>query len=187
MNRRSSRQSKNKPINPTFFVFCEGETEEALMKHLRSKYRLPIEIHHKIAGCDISDRYIASYKRKFQTHSKDRTYLLYDLDKDDIVEKLKTAKATLIGSNPCIELWFLLHYCSQNSVITAADCIKKLKTNLRCYKKGVVDENLKKKMAECHSEAAGRAKKLNWSENPSTNMHRIIEDLECVKEIKMRD
>lgn len=181
MSSRSYRQSKNKSINPAFFVFCEGETEEALMKYLRSKYRMSIEIKPKVAGCDISDRYIANYKKSRPTHKKDKDYLLYDLDKEDIIERLKNVKATLIGSNPCIELWFLLHYCSQKSETTTEDCIKKLKQNIKQYKKGVIDDNIKKKMVECHQKATERAKSMNWPENPSTNIHLIIEDLESVK------
>ena len=60
----SERQaSKGKKINPHFWVFCEGKTEEAYIRFLRSEYRLPVEIVTKIAGCDISERYIRSYKK----------------------------------------------------------------------------------------------------------------------------
>jgi hypothetical protein len=61
MSRRA--ESKRKTIKPHFWVFCEGETEEAYVQFLRSEYRLPIEIVSKIAGSDISIRYIQSYKK----------------------------------------------------------------------------------------------------------------------------
>ena len=54
-----SRISKGKKINPTYFVFCEGETEEVYINHLRSKYRLPININSKIAGNRITEKYIS--------------------------------------------------------------------------------------------------------------------------------
>jgi hypothetical protein len=183
MSSRSSRQSKNKLVNPTFFVFCEGETEEAFVSHLRTKYRLSIVIKPKIAGCDISGRKIANIKKQHSTHPKDKDYLLYDLDRKDTVERLQKINATLIGSNPCIELWFLLHCCSQNSTISTDECLKKLKQNIKQYKKGAIDDALKKKMAEteCRNKAAERAKSLKWPENPSTNVHQIIEDLEHVR------
>ncbi|MDP4915040.1 MAG: RloB family protein [Saprospiraceae bacterium] len=44
---RNKRIPKGKVINPTFYVFCEGETEEAYINYLRSKYRLPILIDAK--------------------------------------------------------------------------------------------------------------------------------------------
>lgn len=33
------RKSKGKQINPTFFVFCEGKTEEQYIEYLRSKFK----------------------------------------------------------------------------------------------------------------------------------------------------
>ena len=46
---KSKRQaSKGKKINPHFWVFCEGETEEAYIRFLRSEYRLPVEIIQKL-------------------------------------------------------------------------------------------------------------------------------------------
>lgn len=52
---REKRYSKAKKINPHFWVFCEGETEEAYVKHLRSQYRIPIEIVPKIVGNKITE------------------------------------------------------------------------------------------------------------------------------------
>ena len=46
----SRRQSRGKRINPTYFVFCEGETEEEYVKYLRSVFRIPIEINSKKLG-----------------------------------------------------------------------------------------------------------------------------------------
>jgi len=57
----SKRESKGKKIKPTFFIFCEGETEEEYVKFLRSIYLLPSEIDTKIAGSEISERYISKF------------------------------------------------------------------------------------------------------------------------------
>ena len=46
---RSRRPPKGKKIKPTFFVFCEGKTEEQYIKLLKSHYRIPIEIDSKNA------------------------------------------------------------------------------------------------------------------------------------------
>ena len=86
MNNR--RQSKGKVIRPTFFVFCEGESEEAYVKFLRSKYRLPIEICPSVAGLSISKEHIRHFKKDKSTHPKDKDFLMYDLDRDDILERL---------------------------------------------------------------------------------------------------
>ena len=41
---RKVRISKGKQMKPNFFVFCEGETEIAYVKFLRSLYRAPIQV-----------------------------------------------------------------------------------------------------------------------------------------------
>ena len=51
---KRNRVSKAKKIKPHFWVFCEGKTEEAYVKHLRSLYRIPIEIAPKIVGNKIT-------------------------------------------------------------------------------------------------------------------------------------
>lgn len=76
----SRRKSRGKRINPTFYVFCEGQTEEEYIKFLRSKYRIPIEINSKRAGDSISQRFINSYLRTKTRHKKDQIFLMYDLD-----------------------------------------------------------------------------------------------------------
>jgi hypothetical protein len=172
--------SKGKKINPHFWVFCEGETEEAYIRFLRSEYRLPVEIIPKIAGCDVSERYIQSYKKGKPVHKKDLDFLVYDADVPEVLEKLRLINsATLISSNPSIELWFLLHYKNQTAQIQEYECVRELyKRNHGFYKKGVLDESLKSKLKEKYREAGKRSRKLILYNNPSTNMHDFIEALE---------
>lgn len=175
--------SKGKKINPHFWVFCEGETEEAFVCFLRSKYRIPIEIVTKIIGNKITPRIIKSYKQNKPTHPKDKDFLMYDADVSETLEKLKTIKtAVLIASNPSIELWFLLHYKYQTASTTTKDCIKELcKRNKNIYKKGIIDTQLKSKLTENWTKACGRAKTLTLYNNPSSNMFIFIEELEKVR------
>ena len=84
---RNKRIPKGKVINPTFYVFCEGETEEAYINYLRSKYRLPILIDAKIAGNRITGKYIQNCKKDKANHPKDITYLVYD--SKECIQKLK--------------------------------------------------------------------------------------------------
>ena len=60
---RKRAKLRTKKINPHFWVFCEGKTEEAYIGFLRSKYRLSIEIISKVSGHNISERYIKSFKK----------------------------------------------------------------------------------------------------------------------------
>jgi hypothetical protein len=175
--------SKGKKINPHFWVFCEGETEEAYVCLLRSKYRIPIEIVPKIVGTKITQRIIKNSKQGKPTHHKDKDFLMYDADVIEVLEKLKSIKtAVLIASNPSIELWFLLHYKNQTANITTDNCIRQLSNrNRNTYKKGVIDAQLEIKLSENCVKACNRAKELILFDNPSSNMNVFIEELENVK------
>ncbi len=179
----SKRTSRGKKINPPFWVFCEGETEEAYVKHLRSQFRLPIEIVPKIVGNKITERFIKSYKKGKPTHIKDKDFFFYDADIEPVLKKLQKFKsAILIVSNPSIEFWFLLHYKNQISAVTTGYCIKELSNRNRTkYKKGFIDESLKIRLIEKRKDACKRAKTTNNFKNPSTNVHLFIAELEKAK------
>ena len=176
--------SKGKKINPHYWVFCEGETEEAYVAFLRSKYRIPIEIVPKIVGNKITSRFINKYKQNKPTHEKDKDFLMYDADVPETLERLKAIRsALLIASNPSIELWFLLHYKNQTANITTKECIKELSNrNRNVYKKGIIDSQLESKLTEICSKACDRAKNLELFKNPSSNMNIFIEELERHKQ-----
>ena len=174
--------SKGKTIKPTFFVFCEGETEEAYIKYLRSSYRLPIEIDPKVAGSSITNRYISEYKKHRPVHPKDKTFLIYDCDVEALMKKLHEIKdADLLSSNPCFEFWYLLHCQNQTTSLTSDDCISKLKSNISRYKKGVLDDKLKSLLVEKKSKAIERAKAFPEFCNPSTKVYLLVEELDAIK------
>ena len=109
MSKRS--KPKGKKIKPQIWVFCEGETEKAYVEHLRAKYRLPIEIISRVAGSDITERYINQCKKDKPGDPKDLDFLMYDADVPAVLKRLQSIpQATLLFSNPVIELWFLLHF-----------------------------------------------------------------------------
>jgi hypothetical protein len=182
---RNHRKSKGKEIKPTFFIFCEGESEDAYVSHLRSYYRIPIVIDSKVSGNGITQKYINNTLKHKPTHEKDKCFLLYDIDVPEMLERLKSINdSTLIASNPCFELWYVLHYCNQISQINTNDCHNKLRTNCSEYKKGKIPEKLKVKLIESVSKAIERAKKYSLYGNPSTNAYLLIEELNKAKKIQ---
>ncbi len=122
------RAPKGKKINPTIFIFCEGETEVAYVNLLKSLYRLPsIHIHARIKGNNITKEYIENYKKDKPTHEKDSTCLFYDIDVPHMQEKLsKIENCILLISNPVVELWFLLHYKHQKAYTNSNYCFEEL-------------------------------------------------------------
>ena len=178
----SKRTSKGKPIKPIFFVFCEGETEEAYIKFLRSTYRIPVEIDPKIAGNKITEKYISNYKSQKNVHPKDKTYLVYDCDVEPVLQKLKCIKKVhLLCSNPCFEFWYLLHCQNQTASITSKECVSKLKQHIKNYQKGVFDDKLKSKIIENKDKSVLRAKSLTEFSNPSSTVYKLMEDLDEIQ------
>ena len=108
---RQIRKSKGKTMKPNFFVFCEGESEVAYISHLRSQYRAPIQIIPRKSDSNISVRYIENCKREYVATQNDKTFLMFDLDVNGMLEHLQSIPdVVLLVSNPCIELWYLLHF-----------------------------------------------------------------------------
>ena len=181
---RNIRKSKGKKINPTLFVFCEGETEEAYIYFLKSHYRLAsIIIHPKVSGNSITRKFIDNYKKGKTTHEKDIDYLMYDLDIPEIFPRLKKIKnCILLLSNPCIELWFLLHYKNQTATVDCQHCCNELKNRKRSiYKKGEICTKLRERLSNKKYEAIKRAISLEEYSNPSSSIYKLLEKLEELK------
>ena len=178
---RQTRKSKGKTMKPNFFVFCEGESEVAYVSHLRSQYRVPIQIITRKSDSNISVRYIENCKREYIVTKNDKTYLMYDLDVDGMLVHLQSIPgAVLLVSNPCIELWYLLHFEECHAELTQNACIKKLKRHLEHYTKGALALNEKQQLSDKTSGAMERAQVLETYNNPSTTIYKMIELLESL-------
>ena len=131
-NMDAEKGYKQGRMKPVFLVFCEGETEENYVDFIRRQYKSPIKIVPKTAGTNISQRLINKQQNELKISKDDRisTFLMYDLDVAPVVEKLKSCKAVWLCSNPCVELWFLLHSQPQTSELQTEQCVRALrKTN----------------------------------------------------------
>ena len=173
---RKKRVSRGKQMKPIFFVFCEGETELEYVRFLRSLYRAPIQIIAKKGKSNISEDVIEHSKREYVTTEKDKVFLMYDLDVDGMLEHLQTIPNTvLLVSNPCVELWFLLHYQEQKTALSTDRCIQLMQKVSKEYKKGIISDREKKVLADNRNLAAERAKCLEEYQNPSTTVYRLLE------------
>ena len=175
---RKARISKGKQMKPNFFVFCEGETEMAYVKFLRSLYRAPIQVITKKGKSNISEDFIVKSKNEYVQTEQDKVFLMYDLDVDGMLEQLqKIPNTELLVSNPCVELWFLLHYQEQKTEISSGKCIQKLQKFSKEYKKGILSEEEKTFLAEKKDLAIERAKNMIGYQNPSSTVYKLLEKL----------
>ncbi len=174
---------KGKRIKPQIWVFCEGKTEEAYVAHLRSKYRIPIEIVTRVSGFSISEKSIEKCKQGKPQHPKDMDFLIYDADVQSLLERIPLIpNVTLLLSNPSIELWFLLHYKKQTAAVSTDDCIRELSNrNRNTYIKGRIDNKLERHLIEGCLQACNRAKSMDKAKNPSSNVYVFIDTLETIK------
>ena len=176
---RKQRVSRGKAMRPNFFVFCEGEMEEAYIGILRAHYRAPIQIITKKTLLNITPALINRIKANYICTKNDRTFLMYDLDVATVLERLKKIpNATLLCSNPCVELWLMLHYANQKTELTSKECVEQLCTILPTYRKGTISKTMELDLLQRMSQAIDQAEKLLPYANPSTTVFEFIKALE---------
>ena len=177
---------KSRKTRKVILVICEGETEKNYVELLKHHYRLPITIKSKVVGNKITKRLIKQYIKELNVESEEEViiFFMYDMDVEEIIEKLKELNGTAILSNPCIELWFLLHHIDQRREISSNELLKKLTCTTREWKsyiKGTFNSRQSEILLSHRNLASQRAKMMDWPKNPSTNMHLFLESLENEK------
>lgn len=181
------RRDTGKPrhMRPAILVLCEGETEEVYVDFLRQQYRCPIKIVSKILGSHIDERRIRAIQDSMKLSGNDvvHTFFMYDRDVHATNYKLDSIKGVKLCSNPCIELWFLLHVRSVNASITSRACVDMLRHENEVWKDYSKAELTLTQRACLWNErlvASERAKKLLDFQNPSSTIYQLIEYLEDI-------
>lgn len=179
---RGREERISKKMKQAFLVFCEGFTEECYVQELHQRYRSPIKIVPIRQGQDISNALIAREVKKEKVSNSDRieTFLMYDQDVPEFNSKLGKCNGTKICSNPCIELWFLLHSYEQKSSLSSNECVKTLLNSGEWskYKKGMLSPTQKNLLWNNRSIAKERAKTLIEGKNPSTCVYKLLDAVE---------
>ena len=163
-------------------VICEGETEVCYINLLKSWYKSPIRIVSHIEGTKITPSLVEKRTKELKISQRDKvhTFLMYDMDVQAINEKLRKCKAEMLLSNPCFEIWLLLHAKDQKAAIETDALIKELKKSApvwKNYSKSAFTETQKSFLNDKKEVAVARAKKLPEFLNPSTGIYRLIEML----------
>lgn len=176
-------------MRKVFLIICEGETEGAYVDALKKYFRLPITIKTKVCGSAINHRLIKQYVEELGIEREDeyRIFYIYDSDVQCVVDKIKALPGDLILTNPCIELWFMLHSVeytrSQDSKSIIKD-LSKCHTAWASYAKGALSRDQIGILLNRRSHAIERSKRLDWPFNPSSNMYVFLEALESEKTLK---
>jgi hypothetical protein len=178
---RKPRFSKVKAMLPNFFVFCEGDSEVKYVEILRSYFRQPVHIIAKKTLLNITPALVERCKASYIQTKNDHTFLMYDLDVTSVLERLKKIpNTTLLCSNPCFELWLLLHAREQSSEISSDEVVKELRKSALVWKDYKKSQFTKEQLTFLQTNtdvAIDRAKKLHEFQNPSTSIYKLIEML----------
>lgn len=155
MARRNPFQRPRQPrvVGRKILIVCEGrETEPGYFRGILEFKRIPKELRrlrHPNATDPLSivreaDRLRKVWKAEGTWTPDDEVWAVFDGDehirdrRESWVEALRLAARAgihLAISNPCFELWYLLHYQEQNGCLSPQDALRLLRTHIRDYEK----------------------------------------------------
>lgn len=180
-----------------FLLVCEGKvTEPRYFKQLRHEWRSHVNLEIVPgAGVPISvvqeaiarrDEAISKAKSEHDSNLKfDEVWCVFDRDDHPRVDEARTKAAQkgfkVAFSNPCFELWLLLHFCDQTAHIARDTLRTECQTHLPGYDKLIPTGRI----ACTYQDALRRASDLSrWHqsrgtsfENPYTDVYELTEQI----------
>lgn len=175
-------KAPDKRMRRIALVICEGETEENYLDLIRKWYKSPVRIVSHIEGTRITQALVDKHERGLKISAKDKvdTFLMYDMDVPAINDKLMACSAGLLSSNPCFEIWLLLHAKEQKSALSSGAVLNELKKSAPVwhnYNKAVYTDTQKAFLREHLADAVSRSKALKEFQNPSSGIYKLWEVL----------
>src|SRR3990172_166191 len=131
---------EDEKTKPALLIVCEGEkTEPVYFSHWRRRLMQVVTI--RIVGgkeSGTNPKNIVEFARALK-HDYDYVWCVFDRDEH---EKIPAAFDQAIAngfnvafSNPCFELWFLIHFQDQTAHIERRSVCRKLSSHIRGYEK----------------------------------------------------
>ena len=200
--KNTDRGTKNKERKKIISIFCEGDKIEKkyfneLKKELKNKTIIIDVIPSKNDSSPkkIWDKIQEQFKsQELSKEYGDEAWLVFDVENKtpdpertnqakDIFEKCNNQTCFSAISNPCFEVWYLLHFEPINENLVQSQIknkIKKYKKNY-CKEDGLnFNQDLCKKTEKAINNSRKRYKEANkdenkFPENTSTQVHRLVE------------
>jgi len=191
-----SRRVSKQEIKRELLVFTEGRLTEPgylVYWHREHRRRVSVEISEFHGGPLQLVKKAAEAKaigardqKRGRGRAWDEIWCVFDVDvHPDLPEALQIAGAGGIRvavSNPCIELWFLLHFRDQTAFIDRKDAQRRCRTELACDKE--LTEEALSRLAASYSQARRRAIALDEKHegdgspplsNPSSSVWELVD------------
>jgi hypothetical protein len=197
-NRRPARREAFKDPKPLILVICEGAaTEPEYLRGFRAACRNP-RVEIRVEGGKGAPKTLVEYAKSLKVArdkqakkegddnlAYDQVWCVFDIDQHPNVaeaRQMATANGILLAiSNPCIELWLLLHFREQPGMQDRVVLQGMMKQFIPSYTKHVNYADY----AAGYSDAARRARQLESSasadndagRNPTTGVWRLTENI----------
>ncbi len=196
-----SRSVTRDAVRKDLLVFVEGErTEEDYLVFWHRIYRDRVTVNidpFRGAPRQLIDRAVQAKKvderdaRRGRGRAYDAVWCCFDVDAHPRLDEVATtAEAHGIGlavSNPCVELWFLLHCEPQTAYLHRRDAQRRSAAALGC-RKGLSADALRI-LERQYGDAKDRALQLDHKhrgdgspagENPSSSVWRLVDAIRAV-------
>ena len=205
MSKRDRRDSLRRrrafrPPSPRFLIVCEGtQTEPGYFRETRHLEHSLIELEISPGGVPkaLVDRAVEKKKdaerlarsQKDSNLEYDEVWCVFDIDEHRLIPEAKQQAGAngieLAISNPCFELWALLHFRDQRAHIERGPLHHECKQYMPDYEKQLPSARLHPLCGD----ALRRASELDqWQrsrgcegENPSTGVYRLMERIRSLR------
>jgi hypothetical protein len=195
---RPRRTVAAQPTRVELLVFTEGQvTEEDYLNHWHRHYRARVNVEIDdfhgtpkalVERASEAKRNNKKAEKRGRGRAHDEVWCVFDVDTHPhLTEAIEMAAANGINvavSNPCIELWFLLHFEGQTAYIETQPAQKAAKEHLSCEK--ALSEAALEELVERLEVAKERAIRLDDKHqkdrtpapgNPSSGVWRIVDSI----------
>lgn len=209
---KEQKGSKKKSNSCKIYVFAEGDTEEIYLKHFSNrKYGIDVIMvdsgHTDAIGIvEYAKGYMADSKNIFDYSLGDRCYCVFDSDPQSnpsiskafsLIRDCQHKGLYCIFSNPCFEVWFVLHFRTAPVGKSASDMkriVRKLvesKYPSYCETTDIFEylddkrETAKQRALRLHEQQEQVYDDVLSHEcNPYTNIFEFFDYLETVKKVE---
>ena len=133
-----------KKLIPNIFILTEGETERIYLNHLKQRgcnYSLHIQSYGRNDPLKMVKRCNEIFRnREMSVRRGDHAFCVMDVDNskdDDFRKALQYSEKNgiqIILSNPCIEVFFLLHFTDVIPDLTSKEMKKELSNHIEGYR-----------------------------------------------------
>lgn len=195
-NPRYQRSRPSRHSKPTVLVATEGkETEPLYFDELKARFRevVTVLVSAGRSGQSNPQRVLDRLRREIANRAswthRDQAWLVVDTDQWTASERreIETAIASdsrlhLASSNPCFELWLLLHFRDGWAAVSTSDLDQLLKSStcFGAYEKEDYDAtSLMERIEDAirRAEAADASPPDKWTAPGETHVHRVVENI----------